>query len=663
MIGLLGNPNTGKTSLFNALTNSYEYVGNWSGVTVDKKVGLLRNGGELVDLPGVYSLNPVSKDETVVSSFLLEGYFESLINIIDASQLKRSLHLTVQLLEFGCPFIIGLNMTDVAKNRGITIDVDELANLLHVPVRSIVARKKQGIAELEEDLVAEKYKKINGNIISYDKKLEKLIQRIEAILPNDLAVNTRWAAIQYIDDNSVVKMELDQFVEEGEIEAIISKYVAHEKINEEHMRRLIHNGRDRYIKKIIDEVVTGEQSGEKPLSEKLDHIVTHPFLGIPIFVALMYLMFMLTFNWLGFPISDLLEGLISGPIASGIGKGLTFIGATTFLESMVLDGIIAGVGGVIVFVPQIFILFFFISLLEDSGYMARVATVMDRLMQVMGLNGKAFIPLIIGFGCNVPGVMAARTIEQPRERLVTILLSPLMSCSARLPVYALFAGAFFAQQQAVVVLSLYILGVVLALFMAKLLSKSMLKSEESFFFMELPPYRVPQPLSLWRSTWEKGKGFLRKAGTYIFAGSVIIWLLTYIGPGGIGVDMNDSFLAVVGGWFSPLFSPLGFGTWQASAALITGFLAKEIVVATMAILYVVPEASMHLALSEAFSPLAAYSFMVFILIYVPCLATVAVVKKETDSMKLALFSMAYAFILAYGLSFLIYQVGTIWFGG
>jgi len=661
MIALLGNPNTGKTSLFNALTNSYEYVGNWSGVTVDKKIGVLRNGVKLVDLPGVYSLNPVSKDETVVSTFLLEGSFDSLINIVDASQLNRSLHLTVQLMEFGRPFMIGLNMADVAKMRGINIDVDKLSTFLQVPIRSIVARKKEGITELEEDLVKINQQKIHSEVILYDEKLEALIQNIEAVLPGDFPINGRWAAIQYIDDNPIVKGEIHNYIKEEIISEIISEHIAKENVDLEELGRMIRNGRDNYINMVVAEVVNDQQSGEKSLTEKIDRFVTHPVLGIPTFIALMYLMFMLTFNWLGFPLSDLLEGVISGPITSGIEVGLSFIGASAFLESMVLDGIVTGVGGVLVFVPQIFILFFFISLLEDSGYMARVATVMDRLMQVMGLNGKAFIPMIIGFGCNVPGVMAARTIEQPKERLITILLNPLMSCSARLPVYALFAAAFFAQQQALVVLSLYILGVVLALLMAKLLSKSVLKSEESFFIMELPPYRVPQLLSLWRSTWEKGKGFLRKAGTFIFAGSVIIWLLTYIGPGGIGVDMNDSFLAVIGGWFSPLFAPLGFGTWQAAAALVTGFLAKEIIVATMAILYVVPEASMHLALSEAFSPLSAYSFMVFILIYVPCLATVAVIKKETQSMKLTLFSMAYAFILAYGVSLIIYQVGSIWF--
>lgn len=290
----------------------------------------------------------------------------------------------------------------------------------------------------------------------------------------------------------------------------------------------------------------------------------------------MYVVFMLTFNWLGTPLADRLDAFFSGPLADGLSRFLDWAGASPFIKALVLDGVVAGVGGVLVFVPQIFILFFFISLLEDSGYMARVAMVMDRVMEAIGLNGKAFIPMIIGFGCNVPGVMAARTIEQPKERLMTILALPFMSCSARLPVYALFAGTFFAREQALVVFSLYVLGIVVALGLAKLFSSTLLKNENSLFVIELPPYRVPQALTLWRSTWEKGKGFIRKAGTFIFGGSVAIWLLTYVGPRGVGVPMDDSLLAAIGGLIAPLLSPLGFGAWQAGAALITGFWRKKL---------------------------------------------------------------------------------------
>jgi ferrous iron transport protein B len=321
---------------------------------------------------------------------------------------------------------------------------------------------------------------------------------------------------------------------------------------------------------------------------------------------------------------------------------------------------VAGVGGVLVFVPQIFILFFFISLLEDSGYMARVALVMDRIMESVGLNGKAFIPMMIGFGCNVPGIMAARTIETPRERLVTILLTPLMSCSARLPVYALFVGAFFAGNKAFVVLSLYVLGIVVALVLAKVFSSTLLKSETSLFVIELPPYRLPQFQSLWRSTWDKGKGFARKAGTFIFAGSVFIWLLSYAGPNGLKVDMDHSFLASIGNAIAPIFDPIGFGTWQASASLITGFLAKEAIISTMNIIYFVPtDASLQGLLAHYYTPLAAYSFMVFILLYIPCLATTATIYKETNSKKWTAFSMIYAFAIAYVLSLIIYQGGKL----
>ncbi|HJV16362.1 MAG TPA: ferrous iron transport protein B, partial [Bacillales bacterium] len=389
-------------------------------------------------------------------------------------------------------------------------------------------------------------------------------------------------------------------------------------------------------------------------------IVTNKFLGMPIFLFLMYCMFMLTFDWLGTPLSDALDSFISGAVTDGFEKLLRMMDASQFIHDLIINGLIAGVGGVLVFVPQIFILFFFISLLEDSGYMARVALVMDRIMESVGLNGKAFIPMMIGFGCNVPGIMAARTIETPRERLLTILLTPLMSCSARLPVYALFVGGFFVGQKALVVLSLYVLGIVVALILAKIFSSSLLKSETSLFVIELPPYRVPQFQSLWRSTWDKGKGFVKKAGTFIFAGSVFIWLLSYIGPGGLKVDMDHSYLAAIGNVIAPILEPLGFGTWQAAASLITGFLAKESIISTMNIIYFVPEGgSLQGLLTDYYTPLAAYSFMVFILLYIPCLATVATIYKETASKKWTAFSMGYALAIAYLLSIVIYQGGKL----
>ncbi|MBO9130334.1 ferrous iron transport protein B [Bacillus sp. 165] len=660
-IGLFGNPNTGKTSLFNSLTGSYEYVGNWSGVTVEKKVGKLRKReGILIDLPGVYSLQPLSKDERVATNFLLAEKFSSILNIIDASQLERNLHLTIQLLEYGKPMIIGLNMIDVAKVRGIEVDYRKLEKELGVPVYPIVARKELGVNTLLE--VLPEAKQHPSLLIPYGTIVEQGIHRLASLLPEGIQGSKRWYAIQALEGNEMVLQEWERIAPPAAWRTIIAE--TEEMIRAQQpaksLKQFIYQKRLSYIQGILAGCVTKEQRQRTTLTEKIDQIVTHKALGIPIFLICMFLLFKITFDWVGTPLSDMLDGFIAGSLSDGVKALLETIGANTFIEAVILDGIIAGVGGVLVFVPQIFLLFFFISLLEDSGYMARVATVMDRLMEKVGLNGKAFIPMIIGFGCNVPGVMAARTIEQPKERLLTIVLTPLMSCSARLSVYSLFVAAFFKEHQALIVLSLYVLGVVMALLLAKIFSSTLLRNEASYFVIELPPYRMPQWKTLLRSTWDKGKGFVKKAGTFIFGGSVLIWFLSYAGPGGLNVEMEDSFLALIGGIIAPLLIPLGFGTWQAGVALLTGFLAKEVVVSTMSIIYKTPDIDkLQGLMGHYFTPLGAYSFLVFMLLYIPCLATVAVIQKETGSKKWTFFSVGYALILAYGLSILIYQVGKL----
>jgi ferrous iron transport protein B len=658
-IALLGNPNTGKTSLFNNLTGSYEYVGNWSGVTVEKKVGQFKNNlAKLIDLPGIYTLSPLSRDEGVVTDFLLTGETDKFLNILDASQLERNLHLTVQILEYGKPVVIGLNMGDVAKNRGIHVNSHVLSTLLGVPVVPVIARKGTGCDQLAEIITNHHNDGNNINIVNYGNDFEKAIATFISIIKDKTSHSPRWLTLQLLEGNEYVEKYLIETVGQEKVDAFIA--IAKGLLKDETLEQYIYRQRRTAIEKIVKDATKREEKTIVPLSERVDKIVTNKFLGIPIFLVIMYVLFMLTFDWLGFPLSDALDGLIAGPITSGIELLLNTIGASSFIKALILDGIIAGVGGVLVFVPQIFILFLFISILEDSGYMARVALVMDRMMESVGLNGKAFIPMMIGFGCNVPGVMAARTIETPKERLLTILLTPLMSCSARLPVYALFVGTFFAQQKAFIVLSLYVLGIVVSLLLAALFSKTILKGETSLFVIELPPYRAPQVQALWRSTWEKGKGFLRKAGTFIFAGSVIIWLLAYAGPNGVDVEMNDSFLAAIGGVFAPIFEPIGFGTWQAASSLITGFLAKEAIISTMNIIYFVPdEAGLQALLSQYYSPLSAYSFMAFILLYIPCLATVATIYKETASKKWTAFSMAYALVIAYILCLIIYQGGRL----
>lgn len=654
-IALIGNPNTGKTSLFNMLTNSYEYVGNWSGVTVEKKVGhVKRINKEIIDLPGIYDLNPISKDESVVTTFLLEEKVEGILNILDASNFERNMQLTVEVLELGKPVIICLNMMDVAKKKGVKIDVEKLQSLLGVPVTPIVARTGKGFEGV--------YVALEGSLehkqdfkLTYSDIIERGISNIEQLLDDVNDGHKRWIAIQFLCGNDAVDAFYKQSANLEEMKSIRKSL---EREVGKSLNTAFSDERSKYISRIQEQVMVQDVS-RKQWTESVDKVLTHPILGIPIFLGLMYLMFQATFTWIGTPLSDILDGFVSGAFTDAVNQGLASIGASSFIIDLVCDGIIAGVGGVLVFIPQIFVLFFFISLLEDSGYMARIAVVMDRIMEFFGLNGKAFIPMIISFGCNVPGVMAARTIEQPKERLLTILVAPFMSCSARLPVYALFGAVFFAKNQSLVVLSLYVLGVVIALIVTKILSVTILKKETTVFFVELPAYHMPQLKTLWRSTWEKSKGFLRKAGTIIFAGSVIIWLLAYVGPNGINVDMNESFLAIIGGGFGALFVPLGFGTWQAGASLISGFLAKEVVVSTMAIIYGVSEGALSTTIGVHFNTLSAFTFMAFVLLYMPCLATVGAIKRETQSVKWTLFATLYPFVVAYIVALIIHYVGSL----
>lgn len=663
-IALLGNPNTGKTSLFNNLTGTYEYVGNWSGVTVEKKVGKFKKytHARLIDLPGIYTLNPLSKDEGVVTDFLLTGSCDKLLNIIDASQLERNLNLTIQLLEYGKPLVIGLNMVDVAKNRGIQVDPVKLTEQLGIPVVSVIARNGSGCDILEQEATSNDIMPRKLLTVHYGSELENSFVKFATLVEGKTIHSAKWLALQLFEGNPHVKNYLYSIIEEKELDRFITtvEQSTLKTTGAKTLQQLIYQKRKETIQEVVYASALKSESQSIPLTEKVDKIVANKFLGIPIFLSVMYLMFMLTFDWLGVRLSDALDGFMAGPLTSGIDNLLVAIGASSFIKALILDGIVAGVGGVLVFVPQIFILFLFISLLEDSGYMARVALVMDRLMETVGMNGKAFIPMMIGFGCNVPGVMAARTIETPKERMLTVLLTPLMSCSARMPVYALFVGAFFVANKAFIVLSLYVLGIIVAFLLAKLFSATILKGETSLFVIELPPYRMPQARAILRSTWEKGKGFIKKAGTFIFGGSVLIWLLAYAGPGGLNVEMDDSYLAAIGGLFAPFFAPIGFGTWQAAASLITGFFAKEVIVSTMSIIYFAPdEAGLQGLMSQYYSPLAAYSFMAFILLYIPCLATVATIFNETRSKKWTIFSMGYALVIAYLLALLIYQGGKL----
>ncbi|WP_145412566.1 ferrous iron transport protein B [Staphylococcus epidermidis] len=656
---ILGNPNVGKTSLFNALTGSYEYIGNWSGVTVEKKVGKLKdNVGDLVDLPGIYDLSPISKDETVVTDYLMSTSFTGMINIIDACQLKRNLNLTIQLMELNKPMIIGLNMIDVATQRGIKINYQALMRKLKVPVFPIVARKAKGTHSLLGELNYLEPHQRRAFKINYGTVIETAIQQICSIIKQDNMYPTerlRFIAIQYLIDNVQIYQELDAMILE-QLEPIKRKL---SNATGQSTRQRIETVRNDYINQLLEDIVEYPEEDKQFFTSKVDRLLLNKYLGIPIFLGIMWLIFQTTFTWIGTPLSDQLDAFISGPLSDWIKSVMNTLHITSFLQDLITDGIIAGVGSVLVFVPQIVVLFFFISLLEDSGYMARIAVLMDKTMESIGLSGKSFIPMIIGFGCNVPSIMAARSIENEKERLITILVAPFMSCSARLPVYALFVGAFFSAHQSLVVLSLYILGIVVALLVSTLLNKLILKDNQSVFIVELPTYRVPSFKTLWRSTWEKAKGFVKKAGTFIFGGSVVIWTLTYIGPHGVNVPINQSFMHMIGQGFANLIAPLGFGSWQAGATLIPGFLAKEVIISSMAILYSSSESGLTQVIQQQFTPLSAYAFMIFILLYVPCISTVATIRKETSSWKWTLLAVVYPIVTAYILTFVFYQVSQL----
>lgn len=578
-VALLGNPNVGKTTLFNSLTGSNQRVGNWAGVTVDKKEGFFGNV-KVVDLPGIYALDTYSNEEKVSKSFLENDNVDVILNIIDASNINRNLYLTTQLKQFNKPIILAVNMIDVAEKKGITLDYNKLSELLQVKVIPIVASKEKGITEIKD------------------------------ALESDIFLN-------YSTDNNY------QFANEKET----------------------YN----FIDSTLEKCNTNSKKSEKPIKDKLDNILLNPWLAYPIFLTLMALMFQVTFSWVGQPLSDMLDALLNDSLLPFVANTLS--NTSPWFQSLIVDGIIAGVGGIVVLIPIILSLFACISLLEDSGYMARVAFIMDKLMRKMGLSGKAFIPMIVGFGCTVPAIMSARTLESEKDRKLTALLVPLMSCNARLPVYAVFASVFFPNYVGLVVAGLYLLGVILAFILGIIFKNTIFKKDEEPFIIELPEYKKPSLKNIGKQIWEKGKGFLIKAGTIIFAMSVVIWFLSNFNFTGM-VDVNDSILASIGGVIAPIFEPLGFGNWQSSVSLLTGLLAKETVVASMGIVFA---GNLEAMLPMYFTAASALSFLVFVLLYTPCIAVIGAMKKEYGT-KFTLFSIGYQLVLAWLVSFLVYNL-------
>lgn len=673
IFALVGNPNCGKTTMFNEITGSTQYVGNWPGVTVEKKEGKARKFKEdikIVDLPGIYSLSPYSMEEIIARDYIMDQKPNVVINIVDATNIERNLYLTMQLKEMGIPMIVALNMMDVIEARKDSINIEALEKLLGVPVIPASASRGKGVREvIEKALQVASSKAEASEEISriFDDKIENRLDEIERLVSNidDLkGYNTRWVALKLLEDDENIKSKI-------KVPAMVASELSAsqdslEKEYDSDIETVLADNRYQQISKIVNKTVKKTlKTGGLTISDKIDKVVTNRILAIPLFLAIMFAIFQITFGTIGSFTIDTVDVFINETLAGAIGGWLEVAGASAWLQALIIDGILAGMGSMLVFVPQIMLLFLFLAMLEDSGYMARAAFIMDRLLRKLGLSGKSFIPMLLGFGCSVPAVMAARTLENEKDRRLTIILTPFMSCGARLPVYALFAAAFFAKNQGTVIFSIYVLGMVVAILSGVLLKNTILKGDASPFVMELPPYRIPTIKGLTIHMLDRGKGFVKKAGTVIFAASVVIWFLqSYNLSFQMVDDPANSIFGAIGMAIAPIFAPLGFGDWKSAVALLTGLVAKEVVVSTIGILHGladVSEGSTELVtlLQTAYTPLKAYAFMAFTLLYVPCIAAVAAIRREMNSWKWTFITIGYQLLTAWTVAFVIYQVGKL----
>ncbi len=666
-VALAGNPNCGKTTLFNALTGSNQYVGNWPGVTVEKKEGTARLGDRsitVVDLPGIYSLSPYSMEEIVARDFIIGEGPDAVIDIVDATNLERNLYLTVQLLELERPLVLALNFMDEVKARGDQIDVERLSKELGVPVVPITAKTGEGLDELLQ--VAHRQMHLGVTYEPddlYDDFTHDIHHRMgELIHDYAYAANlpAHWASIKLLEGDGIVAKALNLPADvQNKLDAIIAEYEASSALGDR--ETLVADSRYRYIERVVRaSVVKGKGSEGPTLTEKIDRIVTGKYTALPLFLCAMLVMFVITFGPFGSWLQDGVSTLID--LFSGWLEGtLTAAGAPAVVISLVCDGIISGVGGVLSFLPQIALLFFFLSFLEDSGYMSRAAFIMDRLLRRFGLSGKAFIPMLMGFGCSVPAIMGARTMENEKDRRMTILLIPFMSCSAKLPVYGLLSAAFFGPWAGLVVFGLYVIGMAVGILSGILFKHTLFSGEPAPFVLELPPYRFPSMENIATHVWQKVKGFLVKAGTLILAMSVVLWLLQSFDFSLHMVDdAANSMLGTLGALIAPVFAPLGFGFWQAAVALLTGFIAKEMVVSSLSMFYGFSLTAAGTAVAAAmpgFTPLSAFSMLVFILLYVPCVAATSTMAKELGSAKWTAFSVCWQIGVAYVVSLLVHTVG------
>lgn len=664
---LIGNPNCGKTTLFNQLTGSKQHVGNFPGVTVDKKEGRIRRQEDVsvVDLPGIYSLSPYTAEEIVTRDFLIKEKPDGIINIVDATNIERNLYLTLQLLDLEIPMIVALNMMDVVTANGGKIDVKGMGERLGIPIIPISASKNQGVDDLISravGLVNDRQRPKKRDFCTGD--VHRAIHSIAHLIEEEAkegGVALKFASIKLVEGDEVMMKELRiQEPEKDIIQHIVDDMEFHCSMDRE---AALADARYKYIEDICRELVVKphETKGQKR-SVRIDRVLTHRIFAIPIFLGIMLFIFWITFGVVGATLSDWFSEGIDF-IVGQIDQGLTSLRINDTLHALIIDGICSGVGSVLSFLPTIVLLFFMLSILEDSGYMARVAFVMDKLLRKIGLSGRSFVPMLIGFGCSVPAIMATRTLSGERDRKLTIMLIPFMSCSAKLPIYAMFTAAFFTEYKALVMISLYLLGIVIGILCGFVMKKVLFKGEPIPFVMELPEYRMPAARSVVLHMWEKAKDFVRKAFTVIFLATIIIWFLqTFDIRFNIVADSGDSILAGLGHIFAPLLAPLGFGDWRSATALITGFSAKETVVSTLAVLMGAGDSSqLAVLLGEIFTPLTAYCFLVFCLLYTPCVAAVATVRRELGSIRGTLGVVVFQLLIAWAVTFVVYHIGLLIF--
>ena len=679
-LALVGNPNSGKTTLFNAMTGSREYVGNWPGVTVEKKEGKVKDTGlythghdmTLVDLPGIYSLSPYSMEEIVARKYITVEKPDAIINIVDATNLERNLYLTVQLMELERPMIIALNMMDEVEKRGDEIDVHKLSLELGVPVVPISARSGQGVEELINGIqrvINAAHAEFHGGFNiepddiynGYTHALHHRIGDLVGKYAAQAGLPLHWAEMKLMegDGETIKELALPEDVQQR-VDKIVKEYSDSAPLGDS--ESMIADARYKYVTRVCAASLRrGHPIDQLTTSDKIDRVLTNKYLALPIFIGIMLLIFALTFGTVGAWLSDLVSIFMDDVLTPYVRAALENAGAMEWLTSLICDGIITGVGGVLTFLPQIAILFFFLSILDDSGYMSRIAFIMDKPMRRFGLSGKSFIPLLMGFGCTVPAAMGARTMENEKDKRMTILLLPFMSCSAKLPVYGLMAGAFFAKGRALVILSLYLIGIIVGILSGYLFRKTIFKDNDAAFMIELPTYRLPAAKNVFTHVWERVSHFIEKAGTIIFAMSVVLWFLQSFDLSfGMVQSAETSILGRLGSFIAPVFSPMGYGCWQAAVALLTGIIAKEAVVSSLAMFcgfsLSAGGGAVQSALSGIFTPRSAYAFLVFVLLYTPCMAAVATIRRELGSRKWTAFAVCYQILIAYVMSFVVYTV-------